>query len=267
MGTIPYKKRNEKLTILAIGAHPDDCDIKFGGTAIKYLEAGHRVVYLSLTNGDAGHHEISGQELADRRRKEADEVAKLIGVEYMILNNHDGKLQADMKNRHELIGLIRKIQPDLIFTHRPNDYHADHRNTSMLVQDSAYLIAVPNLVKDVPALNYNPVIMYFADKFQKPYPFIADVLVDITDVNEKKMKALSMHECQVFEWLPWIERFEDKVPTDEKGKLEFVNKHWGDRYKTEDGKHIESFERCEFGGKLTNENFKDLFPFGINNFN
>lgn len=62
-----------KLRILAIGAHPDDCDEQFGGTAAKLAKAGHRVKFLSVTNGDAGHHEMGGAALAKRRFLETQE--------------------------------------------------------------------------------------------------------------------------------------------------------------------------------------------------
>ncbi len=60
-----------KLRIIAIGAHPDDCDIQFGGTAAKLAHAGHRVKFLALTNGDAGHQITAGAPLAKRRFLEA----------------------------------------------------------------------------------------------------------------------------------------------------------------------------------------------------
>ena len=56
------------LRVICFGPHPDDCDIRFGGTAAKYIAAGHAVKIVSLTNGDAGHHEQGGGVLAQRRR-------------------------------------------------------------------------------------------------------------------------------------------------------------------------------------------------------
>ena len=80
------------LNIIAFGAHPDDCDIRAGGTAAKWAAAGHRVRFVSVTNGDAGHQSQGGGALAARRRAEAQEAGRRIGVEYIVLDNHDGEL-------------------------------------------------------------------------------------------------------------------------------------------------------------------------------
>ena len=127
---------NHSLKIIVFGAHPDDCDIKAGGIAIKYANLGHEVKFVSVTNGDAGHHEIGGVELARRRRAEAQAAGAVAGIEYHVIDNHDGELEPTLENRKKIIRLIRNYTPDLILTHRPNDYHPDHRYTSILVQDS-----------------------------------------------------------------------------------------------------------------------------------
>src|SRR5687768_18217258 len=62
---------------------------------------------------------------------------------------------------------IREWKADLVMAHRPNDYHPDHRYTGILVQDAAYMVTVPSFCPDVPALEHNPVFMYFTDNFQK----------------------------------------------------------------------------------------------------
>src|SRR5215216_6224648 len=68
------------LNIIAFGAHPDDCDIRAGGTAALWAARGHHVRFVSVTNGDAGHHEQGGGQLAMRRRAEAREAGRRIGV-------------------------------------------------------------------------------------------------------------------------------------------------------------------------------------------
>src|SRR5215213_7648103 len=126
MGTIPNKEKAEKLSVLFIGAHPDDADIQFAGTAIKYLQLGHTVNFLSLTNGDAGHQTQAGGALAQRRYKESQAVAEFLGIQYVVFDNHDGELQASIENRRKVIQIIREVKANLIITHRPIDYHADH---------------------------------------------------------------------------------------------------------------------------------------------
>lgn len=282
MGIIPNQQPAEKLSVLFIGAHPDDADIQFGGTAIRYLQLGHTVNYLSVTNGDAGHQTQGGGALAQRRRKESQAVADYLGINYFVMDNHDGELQASIENRHKIIQAVREVKADLIITHRPNDYHPDHRNTSLLVQDSAYLFCVPNVVPFTPRSESNPVIVYHQDRFMKPYPFIPELIVDVTDVIDQKIEALYFHESQLFEWLPWIEGFLDKVPEGRTARLAWLKEMWGTRIDLNnltpelsqklsvEGankiQYIEAFERCEYGGQLTHENVKTLFPFGIINF-
>lgn len=269
-----------QLRVVFVGAHPDDPDICCGGTAIRFLEAGHVVKYLSMTNGDVGHQSMSGHDLAIRRRLEAAKVADYLGLEYHILNTHDTMLEPSVENRYQLIRILRRFAPDLIITHRPNDYHADHRNTSTLVQDAAYLLSVPNVCPDTPRLEKSPVIMYQQDNFQKPLPFEPEVFIDITPVVEKKYRALALHESQIFEWLPFIEGYLDTVPKERGDEAwKWVRDVWSRdnkavRFTSElqgmipeeqlkEIEYIEAFEACEYGCSLTRAKLDELFPFRI----
>ena len=266
----------EKLNVIVIGAHPDDADIRAGGTAIKYAKAGHNVLFVSLTNGDAGHHEKGGGALARIRRAEAKEAGKRFGVEYMVLDNHDGELMPTLENRLEVIRLIRKWKADIVMGPRPNDYHPDHRNAAILVQDAAYMVIVPNVASDVPPLEKNPVFMYVEDRFQKPYPFEPDVAVDVTNEFEQKVYAMAAHESQMFEWLPWTGQRLDQVPETEKERLKWLAEwrkpvisddvkkslvKWYGADKAANIEIAEAFEICEYGRRPSEEELKKLFPF------
>src|SRR3954469_12582453 len=187
------------LNIIVFGAHPDDCDIRAGGTAIKWAKAGHHVRFVSLTNGDAGHQTEGGAALGRRRRAEAEEAGRRFGVEYVVLDNHDGELMPDLQVRGQVIRQIRQWKADLVLAPRPNDYHPDHRYTGVLVQDAAYMVTVPNVASDVPHLKRNPVFLYYTDAFQKPNPFKADVTVAVDGVLAKKSDALERLESQFYE--------------------------------------------------------------------
>ncbi len=204
----------EPLRIIAFGAHPDDCDIRSGGVAAKWAALGHKVRFVAVTNGDAGHHEEGGGQLAMRRRAEAIEAGRRIGVDYVVLDNHDGELVPSLDVRQQIIRQIREWKADLVLAPRPNDYHPDHRYTGVLLQDAAFMVTVPNVVTEVPALKKNPVFLYFEDGFQKPAPFRPDIAVAIDDVIDKKVEALDAHVSQVYEWLPWHAGVLDQVPKD-----------------------------------------------------
>src|SRR5687767_13297326 len=106
------------LHILIIGAHPDDADIKAGGTAAHWCALGHVVHLVSLTNGQAGHQTQVGPELAKRRRAEARAAGAVIGASYEVCDRPDGVLDDHLENRHGVIRLIRSFRPDLLITHR-----------------------------------------------------------------------------------------------------------------------------------------------------
>lgn len=271
---------NQKLRIQVIGAHPDDCEFHFGGTAAKYLALGHTVRFVSATNGSAGHHLYQSREqIAAVRLKETAAVSALTGVEYEVLTSDDGCLTADLQTRDNIIRVIRKFQPDIIFTHRVNDYHTDHRNTAQLVQDASYLLGVPMVCPDVPCLRGMPVILSFFDGFTKPVPFQTDVAVDITDTIEQKVRMLHCHVSQMYEWLPWVEGQSEPIPTAEEDRLswlakkvqgrdaraaEFCREQLRQRYGAEHGgkaRYAEAFEANQYGSPLNHENSTVLFPF------
>src|SRR5262245_20126385 len=206
---------DERLRLLIVGAHPDDADYYAGGTAALYRAAGHEVVMVSLTNGDAGHHRQAGVELARRRKAEAKAAGDVIGARYIVFDNPDGELLPTLDDRRQVIRLIRTHRPDLILTHRPNDYHPDHRYTSQLVQDAAYMVTVPAIVPDAPHLRANPVIAYLPDDFQRPYPLQPAVAVDVDGVMDQIVSMLHCHASQFYEWLPYNGRVESEVPASE----------------------------------------------------
>lgn len=268
----------DKLRILFIGAHPDDCEMKAGGTTALYRALGHHVKFVSVTDGRSGHQTHLPGPLVAIRKAEADAVAELMGIDYQILGNHDGHLQPTLEARFELIALIRRYQPDLVVTHRPNDYHPDHRYTSQLVCDAAYMVIVPHIVPEVPALRVNPVMAYFSDHFQRPYPFEPMVAIDIEPVFEQVIDQLNCHKSQFHEWLPYTMCQENQVPKAAAALREYVKQFYigwasplADRhrqlvmqtYGPERGRkirYIEAFEPCEYGSPLTSENVKSLFP-------
>src|SRR6476659_4788961 len=135
---------SEPLRIIVFGAHPDDCEYDAGGTAALWSKAGYKVKFVAVTNGDIGHHEIAGAILARRRAEEVKRAAAILGVETEVLDNHDGELLPTLENRRTITRKIREWKADVVLSHRPNDYHPDHRNVGLLVQDAAYMVTVPH---------------------------------------------------------------------------------------------------------------------------
>lgn len=276
LATIAQEKENKTLRIIAIGAHPDDCDFKFGGTAALFSQMGHKVKFLTLTNGDAGHQNMGGGVLGKKRRNEAKKSGEILGIEYEVLDNHDGELLPNIEMRNQVIKKIREWNADIVLGLRSNDYHPDHRNAGIIVQDAAYLVIVPNIVSDTPPLKKNPIFLYM--NFQKPYPFSQDVAIVIDNVIKKKIKALAAHESQMFEWGPWISGEEQKtIPENSKKRVEWLNekyngkkiftqeelkaiKVWYPEKNISEVKNAEFFELCEYGYQPTTKELKRLFP-------
>jgi LmbE family N-acetylglucosaminyl deacetylase len=264
------------LRVLCIGAHPDDCEIQFGGTAAKFAGLGHAVKFISVTNGDAGHPVRNGAELAAVRAEEARESARRLGIAAnAVLDNRDGQLFPSLDARWEIVREIRRWQADIVLTHRPYDYHPDHRYTGQLVQDSAYLVVVPNICPDVPALQRNPVYMYLEDQFRRPAPFSADIAVDIDATWDRKVDALDAHKSQFYEWLPWVDGIADHVPVDAAERRRWLNDSWSrvpcgnvraalaGRYgadRAREIQHAEAFELCEYGRKPPLAELEAMFP-------
>lgn len=264
----------QQVRVIAFGAHPDDCDIGAAGTAALFAQMGHKVKFVAVTNGDAGHQSEGGGALARRRRAEAQEAARRLGIEYDVLDNHDGELLPTLEVRHQIIRKIREWNADIVIAPRPNDYHPDHRYTGVLVQDAAYMVVVPNVTPDTPPLKKNPLFLYFQDRFKKPAPFRPDIAVAIDATFDKKIAALDAHTSQVYEWLPWVDGQLDQVPKDPAERIKWLaarrtrpmtpevraslEKWYGP--KAASIKHYEAFEICEYGRQPTDDEIRQLFP-------
>lgn len=269
-----------KLRILCFGAHPDDCELKAGGVAALWAAKGHHVKFVSTTNGDIGHWREAGGPLARRRKAEVEQAAKVLGIATEVLDIHDGELLPTLENRRTITRLIREWRADIVMSHRPNDYHPDHRYTGILVQDAAYMVAVPFFCPDVPPLRANPVFLFYSDGFQKPNPFQADVTVAVDAVIERKLDALDTLESQFYEGgalgsaalLPTdpakqAER-RRQVRAGHARRTEDIARRyrdelarWYGKDRAAQVKHAEAFEICEYGRRPDKKELGRLFPF------
>ena len=275
----PAARAADPLRIIVFGAHPDDCELDAGGTAARWAKLGHKVKFVSVTNGDIGHFEQAGAILARRRVAEVKRCAEILGIETDVLDIHDGELMPTLENRRTITRKIREWKADLVIAHRPNDYHPDHRYSGILVQDAAFMVIVPSFCPDVPALAKNPVFLYAQDNFQKPNPFEPDVVVPIDPVLDQKVACIDALESQFYEWNPRLFGYLDQVPKGKAERLEWTRKRALDRYGKiadtyrkklislmgeEKGKAVkvaEAFEVCEYGTQPSKEELLRLFPF------
>jgi LmbE family N-acetylglucosaminyl deacetylase len=269
-----------KLRIIAFGAHPDDCEIQVGGSGALWAKQGHHVLFVSVTNGDIGHWREAGGPLALRRKAEVNEAHRILGIQGLILDIHDGELEPTLENRRTITRLIRAWNADIVLAPRPNDYHPDHRYTGVLVQDAAYMVTVPFFVPDVPHMKKNPVFMYYTDRFQKPNPSNPDILIAIDSVIEKKLDALGVMISQFAEGgANGNASLYPSDPAGQQARQRQVRDNFSRRFQSttarfqkqlaewypgEAGKavkHSEAFEICEYGSQPSKAELRKLFPF------
>ena len=214
------------LRLLLIVAHPDDAEARCGGLMTRYRKAGHAVKWISMTNGDAGHHKIKGAELAAIRKTESENAVAVIGAECEIWDTPDGHLEPSLELRWGVIRAIRAFQPDLVVTHRTCDYHPDHRAVGQLVQDASFSVTVPALVPDTPALEKDPVIASMADLFTRPNRLRSDIIHNVDPYTDTIIDLFSCHASQVFEWLPHNMGITDPVPDGADERHAWMRKHF-----------------------------------------
>jgi LmbE family N-acetylglucosaminyl deacetylase len=276
----PSAAQDTKLRIIAFGAHPDDNELRLAGTAAKWAALGHHVKFVSVTNGDIGHWREAGGPLARRRTQEVQQAAKLLGITTQVLDLHDGELEPTLENRRTITRLIRDWKADIVLGHRPEDYHPDHRAVGVLVRDASYMVTVPFFCPDTPHLERNPVFLSYEDRFTRPEPMRADIVVAIDDVVDKKLAAVEAMPSQFYEgganggpalvpadtagaarrmsevregfkrrFASTAQRFRDKL-------REFYGAQRGDAVQ-----YAEAFEISEYGRRPSAEEIRRLFPF------
>lgn len=267
-----------KRNLIVICAHPDDCDLTSGGIALLMKGCGFNVKFVSVTNGDKGHQLLKPKEIAKRRYEETQAVQRLTGIIYEVLDIPDGCLVNTLENREKIIKLIREWNADIVITHRPSDYHPDHRTVATLVQDAAFMVTVPHVLPSVTALSVAPVFMHTRDRFLTPRPFRADLVVDISSVIRKKAEMLNCHASQMYEWLPFINNIELPILQEEEDRIRYLIESYVIKrgYCSDSDLQVlkrcyvkghkspiavEAFELSEYGQQIPLDDLKLYFPF------
>ncbi len=273
-------RRPGSTRVMVIGAHPDDADILCGGTAVKLLERGFKVKFVSVTDGRMGHHRLSPDETAQTRRAETLEAARRFGLDgYDIYGYPDCGLYPTDDARRLVARKIREYEPDFVFTHRTCDYHADHRATGQLVMDAGYLLGVPHWCEDRKAQRLRPVILYMTDPFTYPRELRPDVMFDVDAQLDKWCDGLDAQVSQFYDWLSWDKGVEAEVAalgdrSDIAARNAYLRKYWAAR-KQRDAerfadawreefperpvpKYMEVYEVSEYGRAPTEDDLKTL---------
>lgn len=185
------------MNILAIGAHPDDIEILCAGTLARYALQGHAIFMAPFTSGNMGDLKVPPQELAQIRKEEAQAAAAILGARLLWPGITDELVFPNEEQRRVMIDLLRQVDPDVVFTHSPGDYHPDHRYVSQLVFDSYFQKGLPHLPgQKQAACRFGQTQFYYMDALAGIGSSPAEY-VDITSVMDTKRRMLDCHQSQI----------------------------------------------------------------------
>ena len=257
------------MNIIVVFAHPDEGEIYVGGTSYLFSCLGHRVKFLSLTNGDAGHYSMAPGTLAAKRHQEAMNARAVLGLaDYEIMDYHDQYLENTQLIRDEVVDRIREWAADIVFSYYPIDGgHKDNMCAGRIVRDAA-----PSL-----EMTPMPVCIYVRDYFTAGFSFIPEIAVPVDRVWESKLRACACHESQVCDAIPYELGILDDVRssperqreviydntyafTRKTPQIELALQKWFGPARAGAVKYVEAFEIAEFGRQVTNEEILRLFP-------
>ena len=193
-----------------IFAHPDDIEFGVAGTAAKWIKYGSEVTYIVLTDGNIGSHDedMTAEKLAEIRRYEQTEAAKVVGANCIFMGEPDGLLQPTPELRKKLVRLIRKHKPNVVVCGDPNFYyrdgyinHPDHRNAGQAALEAVFPSAdSPLLFPELIEEGYLPhKVNYVYISFGRRE---ANLYIDISETIDLKIEALKKHKSQLKDWDP-----------------------------------------------------------------
>lgn len=181
-----------KLDILVFAVHPDDAELGCSGTILKHIALGKKVGIVDFTRGELG---TRGS--AEIRDEEAADSAKILGLHAREnLRFKDGFFQNNEAHQLEVIKMVRKYQPEIIFTNALHDRHPDHGRAGDLANDAIFLSGLRRIETKLDGQKQEPwrprlVLQYIQDRYIQP-----DILVDITEVMEQKIASIRAFKTQ-----------------------------------------------------------------------
>ena len=195
-----------------------------------------------------------------------------------VLDIHDGELMPDLETRKKVAGLIREWQADIVLSHRPWDYHPDHRAVGKLAEDAAVVVAAPFFAPYTQAVKKNPIFLFYSDGFQKPYPFDPIIAVGFDEVAQKKWDCIGDMPSQFADADSWQARYRGNAPATQEARAAYILgqvqqrsaavanqyrsllvKLYGDQ-KGRAVKYAEAFELNQYGSPATADELKQMFP-------
>jgi bacillithiol biosynthesis deacetylase BshB1 len=185
---------DQKVFLMAVGAHPDDVELGCAGTIVNHKKKGAAVAIVDLTEGELG-----SRGNIHTRYEEAAAAKEILGVDYRYnLQMPDGFFEHNRENVLKLVRVIRKHQPEVLLANAPSDRHPDHGRAGQLIRDAAFLSGLVKIETELDGQQQAPwrpkrVFHYIQDKFLEP-----TFVVDISDSMELKMASIEAYKTQFF---------------------------------------------------------------------
>lgn len=182
--------RLEHVDIVVFGAHADDVELSAGATIAKAARDGLRVGIVDLTRGEMGTRGTP-----QTRKREAARAARILGAAFRRqLDFGDGGLRTGREEEMELIQIIRRWRPSLVFAPYPDDRHPDHTRVGRLVTEAAFYAGLNQLETDLPAHRPQTTIYYLQNYLLAP-----SFIVDVSRTWKTKMRAIAAFKSQFFD--------------------------------------------------------------------
>ena len=204
-------------TVLALFAHPDDIELVAAGTLLLLRQAGWEIHYMNLSSGNLGSMTQSSEATAQMRRVEAQNAAQILGATWHAPITNDLEIFYERDLLKQLAGVVRQVNPQIVFTHSPVDYMEDHVNTARLAVTATFARGMPNFITEPPfAPISSEVALYHAQPHLNRNPLgrvvQPELFVDVSSVLTQKTKALAAHKSQK-EWLDQTQGMDSYLQT------------------------------------------------------
>jgi N-acetylglucosamine malate deacetylase 1 len=192
-GYAEMNQREQKRTILAVGAHPVDMEITAGAVLAKHAKMGDRVVILHLTLGEKGNPNLSPDEYAEQKVRESKAAAGILGAEVIFGPYKDAEIPNDEEARLYVNEVIRRVQPTYVITHWKNSFHKDHINTHAIVNDAVLLAGLEGIESEHPP-HRDVRGIYYTENWEDMEEYDPYIFVDVTETFSIWKEAVLQHQ-------------------------------------------------------------------------
>ncbi len=179
---------------LAFGAHPDDVELSCGATLLALIDEGRAVAVCDLTQGEMG---TAGT--AETRKNESLEATRLMGYnERVTLDLGDARLPYNNESLREIITVIRRFQPSVVFANPPDERHPDHMKASKLIYDALYYSGLKKIRTTFNSINQEPYRPKHLLYYMQFTHFSPSIIVDVSKTFERSREGIFAFGTQFY---------------------------------------------------------------------